>query len=1526
VTDPPGEDQFVLLNDQPVDETDDDALGMAEAVSDLVGLILGSRGAAPFTLAIDAGWGMGKSSLMLQLQNALNGHRNQGVVTSWFNAWTAQESDALAGLIKSALMGEPEKALRRTLWRVARHRGLLTALHAALVIAASFFHLAGVVDQFWDLLSKDASSRNAGRRDLDEGFSRWAKPTTRRPDGRLLVVFIDDLDRCTSEVIVTVCEAMRLYLALPGVVFVIGCDQNLLVEAARNTGIKSQAPESLRYLEKIIQMTYRKPAPDEAQMIRLAKHWASRSQTTRLVSESIIWPIVIRRTGHNPRRLKTLINSFILEYRLASAGVGVGLLFDKVILQHLYPAFYGVLARPGVQEDTAHDFLEYVGLRRCITDGSELSDAHKEFFKKHSAREPLQNEDPRVALERLDKVLERVDKGIFSLYSSLAEDPELIGIVTGMCDHPDFAVLLGHMQSSAPAVSPATSLTADPGSFTADPGTDAVAFSAVPGGPVVYEPDKGLSAAATGGDDGTPPDRGPALAGQAPSPTARFEDASTRRWKVFVGSAGGLYGYRQVARDVLEDFTYGGWHCFEPVMMENYGARPDLAREVGVDAVRGCDMLVGILGLRYGGHPPDDQISYTELEFQTATECGLSRLMFLLDELAAGRLEGATPEAEDRKDRQARFRSQVAASVVSVNVVSEEDFGQRLTQALEHWVREESFKRDIVDHSEEFKGGRRRLLQCRQIGGATLIYGERGTGKTTLLTALRKDVLVQQAYGRNLIVRIVQLRGAGAVERVREEVHSALADLAGQAGVPVKDLWPVMIVLDLQLDVETGRDVDEETQNAVRRLFTWDTLHAVVLAETSSRELKESLERDLGWARETVITVGDYDRVEDALEQMRRDAPSVGSWPEPDTRTLAEALGLRPISLFAAAKDIEAVARRAPNQVPAYIRKQLEAIGSETAPAGESEGLASYGVLVRGSIDRLSPQAKDLLRLMTVLQPKPGVFPDEIAVALDLDLDLGAAVHAATEEDDGELDAEQLEHRDRAYELVGELVGRGLLERLRRRGAALGTPPELTLHPAKVQVIRDYLPLDDGNREKANERAEAFYRVRVGETVSGSFDSRSRMEQPDWWDDAEEWIYHVGHVTPGRAVIAFTALFLDAWWWWDLYVKFDFCDQLLDFAERPRVRAVSPQMREVARLLAKFRDTYPREHEVTVARLHAEIAGSDPGDAVGLRKTTSTGAGIIPILKNLCDQLRITELDALFADVPPPESAAEAPSAESTSGEEPGEESDDGKTRLHLLGLICLFVAEGYRFRASLEPGGAALAAAEACYRRAESYFQEEEDAWDQAWTRYLLGEVLFQRGEDPEAVWEAAAEAADFDSDTELLANIERARGDYLLAAGDLEGALAHYGRAVFYGVALQVTSNLAIGPNAYTKAFYREICLHATRPLARALFEESASTADGRLAETKRRLNVMLAEWGDYWKPDERKLDEALGSADRRIVEQFAGTIAAAAFWPAPGEADLGEPESQYCQLVNDLIEKTETQPWVKGLQRWREHLRDK
>jgi KAP family P-loop domain len=196
-------DQFVLLNDQPVTKLDSkDVLGIASEVSGLANLIMESRYSAPFTVGIDADWGMGKSTLMLQLQAALDARSKEGVVTRWFNAWTAQRGDVLAGLIKSALMAVDENALRRLLRQAAANRGLLIGLRVTLTAVASFLHLGSAVDHVWDLMSVDTRTRNEMLKDLEVEFYKWAAQTKRTPYGRLLVVFVDDLDRCSTETIV----------------------------------------------------------------------------------------------------------------------------------------------------------------------------------------------------------------------------------------------------------------------------------------------------------------------------------------------------------------------------------------------------------------------------------------------------------------------------------------------------------------------------------------------------------------------------------------------------------------------------------------------------------------------------------------------------------------------------------------------------------------------------------------------------------------------------------------------------------------------------------------------------------------------------------------------------------------------------------------------------------------------------------------------------------------------------------------------------------------------------------------------------------------------------------------------------------------------------------------------------------------------------------------------------------------------------------------------------------------------------
>ncbi|MTD53575.1 P-loop NTPase fold protein [Amycolatopsis pithecellobii] len=411
---------FAVLNDSPVGEGgNEDLLESTVTAGNLAELILASRGAAPFTVAIDAGWGMGKSSLLRRLDAALA--KDHAVSTVWFNAWTSERADAVEGLIKSVLLSFDRNVLRRVVRGTLRKTHVVGAAKALSLLASSFFGIGQVVDAMWRALAVNAKSRNEIKAVVRDMAKAWLAKGGQATGQRLLVVFVDDLDRCSDERIFEVCETIKLYLDVPGIVFVLACDQAVLWRAVGH----DRAGEGVRYLEKIIQVSYPIPAPSPALVRNLVNGYVRQSGTAHLFDESMK-TLLIERTDRNPRRIKRLINSFVVEHRLGRTGdeLSAENLVKIILLRHFYPEFYTMIIHTS-EGDMATRFLDYQDFRESVRQGAEPDPVARErLFTATGVRPPAAN----ASKAEVSQSLEEVTKELPVNFPELARDKEFVAL------------------------------------------------------------------------------------------------------------------------------------------------------------------------------------------------------------------------------------------------------------------------------------------------------------------------------------------------------------------------------------------------------------------------------------------------------------------------------------------------------------------------------------------------------------------------------------------------------------------------------------------------------------------------------------------------------------------------------------------------------------------------------------------------------------------------------------------------------------------------------------------------------------------------------------------------------------------------------------------------------------------------------------------------------------------------------------------------------------------------------------------
>jgi hypothetical protein len=171
------------------------------------------------------------------------------------------------------------------------------------------------------LIEREASERYVEQVTSLEQFQELFRELLARfgigEKGRRLFVFVDDLDRCLPEDAVAALEAIKLFLDLPGCIFVLGMDR-LMVEQGirvRYKGLKDLGFDfdAVAYLDKVIQVPLNLPMLGETQV---RAYLAGISEAAAAGAFGACSDLILEVAPPNPRTLKRLLNSLLLTLYL----------------------------------------------------------------------------------------------------------------------------------------------------------------------------------------------------------------------------------------------------------------------------------------------------------------------------------------------------------------------------------------------------------------------------------------------------------------------------------------------------------------------------------------------------------------------------------------------------------------------------------------------------------------------------------------------------------------------------------------------------------------------------------------------------------------------------------------------------------------------------------------------------------------------------------------------------------------------------------------------------------------------------------------------------------------------------------------------------------------------------------------------------------------------------------------------------------------------------------------------------------
>jgi hypothetical protein len=337
----------------------------------------------PVTVGIVGWWGSGKSTILTVIERELR-EKGEGVVVVETRPWEYDPAtDPKATLIAEVLSALQARAsegksvsddvkerFAKLAGRVRWSKAIRLAANSALSVSLP------TLDELAEIFGPADDPSDPTLQGFREEFAELLE---KLPEIKRVVVVVDDLDRCLPPSVIATLEAIKLFLSVEKMAFVLAYDDRLVTHAIADR--YQPSPRALEmaaeYLEKIVQIPVPVPTlglgdteaylaltllqthvDDETAYAAVVAHCDERRRAgvTRILDQlpegavpdvarddlqlaEMLAPVLYRELGGNPRRLKRFLNAYWIRDTIAGRR-GIKLepaaLAKLMVLEQLY--------------------------------------------------------------------------------------------------------------------------------------------------------------------------------------------------------------------------------------------------------------------------------------------------------------------------------------------------------------------------------------------------------------------------------------------------------------------------------------------------------------------------------------------------------------------------------------------------------------------------------------------------------------------------------------------------------------------------------------------------------------------------------------------------------------------------------------------------------------------------------------------------------------------------------------------------------------------------------------------------------------------------------------------------------------------------------------------------------------------------------------------------------------------------------------------------------------------------------------